>query len=108
MSFVRILLLLAFVVVLGCKSESQTNSSAKPPSVQTIKSVLEQVANGGQPSSSYLAGMRMGIQDLKKADAAKAEDLDKDAQELIKLVSSNSKEAPAKAKEMLQKLDSIK
>lgn len=108
MNFVRnafALLVLSALCACGCGRSQPSASSGGQPDLNTVRNVLEQLAKGGEPSGTQLMGMRMGLEGLKKTDPAKAQALDKDAEEIMRLAQKNPQAVQAKAQEMLKKLD---
>ncbi len=95
----RLLLVAGMLVALGCgREETQT---VAPPQSQ-IKPTLESVAQTGTIDSGLIT-VREELEAMKTTDAAKAETLLKDLDELEKM-SGNPAGAKAKAQEMLGKL----
>jgi hypothetical protein len=95
---------LALLVLFGCGRVESGGTGKTPPPMDTLKASLQEVVAGKAASSAIMGA----IQELKKTDPAKAEALQKDAGELMALSHTNPKEAPAKAKQMLEKLESTK
>jgi len=104
MSLVRMLPALALLVLLGCGRGESGGTVKAPPPADTLKAALQDVV-AGKPASSAIMG---AIQELKKTDPAKGAALEKDAGDLMALSHTNPKEAPAKAKQMLEKLEPTK
>jgi hypothetical protein len=106
MLYLRTLFVFLTVAVIGCGPGAPAPKGAVP-SGNTVKNVLEQLAKGSDASSTTLMGMRMGMDELKKTDPAKAQAIDQDVAEILKLAQSkaNAKAVQAKAQAALQKLE---
>ena len=100
MRFACVLTLLFVVCLVGC-GPSETTKKVTPPDAQTnIKSALQNVVDTGQIDSGLML-VEEGLVEMKATDAAKAEELQKDLEELQGLSGDAAK---TKAKEMLGKL----
>lgn len=106
MLFLRILFVLLTATVIGCGQRTAATTDAKPTG-STVKSVLEQLANGNDASGTTLMGMRMGMDELKKSDPSKAQAIEPDVAEILKLsqTQGNAKAIQAKAQAALQKME---
>lgn len=100
MRFIAFLLVLGMVAVLGCQA-SETTTTVEEPGQEQIKPALEAVAQSGVIDSSLMV-VREEAEAMKATDAAKAEELLKDLDELEAL--SDPEQIKAKAKEMAGKL----
>lgn len=92
--------LIAGVVGCGSVSDSPTAVTA-PPSTESIKAALTDVAQTGQLGSGGMT-LEQEIENLRASDAAKADALKKDYDQLKGM--TNPAQAKAKAQEMLGKL----
>jgi hypothetical protein len=93
----------AFVVLVGCGPRAQVTGSAQETApAETVKTTLEQLAKTGQVGSEA-AIMMQALEEMKATDAAKAEALLKDADQLMSLPGPAA--VKAKAKEMLATLE---
>ena len=65
------------------------------------------LAKGNDASGTTLMGMRMGMDELKKSDPAKAQAIEPDVAEILKLsqAQGNAKAIQAKAQAALQKME---
>ncbi len=100
MRFVCVLMLLVAVCLVGC-GPAETTQKVGPPDAQAeIKMALQSVADSGEIDSGL---MMVGeqLESLKATDAAKAEELQKDLDELQGLSGDAAKK---KAAEMIGKL----
>ncbi len=102
MSFVRVLALLSVLAIVGCGSGENATPVEPPTADSQIKSSLEYVAESGQVDSGIML-VREQLEELKETDAAKADALLKDLDEL-ETMAGNPDGAKAKASEMLKKL----
>ncbi len=94
---------LAFVVLVGCGPRPQATGSAEETlPAQTVRTTLEQLAETGQIGSEVWI-MMAALEEMKATDAAKAEALLKDADQLMSAPGPDA--VKAKAKEMLAKLE---
>jgi len=107
MSAIRFLLVLTLVLaplaILGCDSATTSTPSTpveEPGATSQITSGLQGVAETGEIDSGVMM-VREQLEELKQTDAAKAEELLKDLDELESL---SGEAAKTKAKEMLEKL----
>ena len=85
---------------LGCSSDDTESVTPAPP--PGLKKILEDVASSGQPIGSQGMEIQNHIDQMRQTDAAKADELSKDLQQLSSL--SNPPKIKAKASEMLKKL----
>lgn len=99
MRFARLLLVLVFVALIGCKTEKSIPVQQAAPTDQ-VKSALQNVANTGEIDSGIMT-VREQLEAMKATDATKAEALLKDLAELEKLSGDPAKK---KAEEMIGKL----
>lgn len=95
----RILVVLGLLVMLGCGS-GETVQSVTPPTNQA-KPVLESVSQTGVVDSGLVV-VREELEKMKATDAAKAEGLLKDLDQLERM--TDVARIKAKAKEMAAKL----
>ena len=100
MWFVRLFVLLVVATVLGCSGEDTTSVEVAAPNTQ-IQSALESAAETGQIDSGIML-VREQLELMQETDAAKADALLKDLDELESMTSTGK--VKAKAKEMLSKL----
>jgi len=92
-------------LALGCTSEASKTQPVQPPQispVDAIRSALQSVAQSGQLGSEGLS-IQENIQKLRATDAAKADALAADYQEL-EAAGADAAKVKAKAQEMLGKL----
>ncbi len=100
MRFARVLMLLVAVCLIGC-GPSETTQKVTPPDAQTeVKSALQSVADTGEIDSGLIV-VGEQFESMKATDAAKAEELLKDLEELQGLSGDAAKK---KATEVLGKL----
>ncbi len=102
MDFARFLLVLLVVCLAGCGSGETTMSVEEAPAEDQIRSALQSVADTGMVDSGLMV-VREKLEEMKETDAAKAEALLKDLDQLESL-RRNPAQARAKAQEMIQKL----
>ncbi len=100
MWFLRCLLLLSVVAVIGCAESGPTPTQNAMPASDQAKSALQSVADTGQVDSGLVI-VRDQLESMKATDSAKAEELLKDLDELEKLSGDAAKK---KATEMIGKL----
>ncbi len=100
MWFIRSLLVLGALAVIGCGG-GETSTSVEPPGQEQIKPALETVAETGVIDSGLMT-VREEAEAMKETDAAKADELLKDLDELESL--SDPAEVKAKAQQMIDKL----
>lgn len=102
MSSWKCLVLLFSVALVGCgPSPELTGTVVEKPSIEVIRTTLEQLAETGQMGSDI--GLISGeLEKMRATDAAKADELSKDLEALMS--SSGPNATKAKAKEMLGKL----
>ena len=99
MDFLRIVMLLAVLLALGCTSESESvTPPSTPPAAQNAQAMLEEIATSGEMGS----GMMELRESLEGFEAGKALIPDLDALEGM----TNPEQIKAKAKEMADKLAS--
>lgn len=102
MNFLRIVVLLSIVALFGCQSESVSVEQPEAlPAAENAKVLLEGVAETGQLGSGAMS-LRESLEELKQADAAKADPLLADLDELESLTDPAA--IKAKAREMADKL----
>jgi len=101
MWFVRFLTLLGVVAILGCGGGETTIPVEEPAADTQVKSALESTAETGEIDSGIML-VRDQLERMKTTDAAKAEGLLKDLDELQSMTSPG--QVKTKAKEMLSKL----
>ena len=102
MSFFKFLVLLAAVAMVGCsggRGGVSVEPSAAAPS--EAKTLLEEMAESGEVGSAVMV-IRESLEQLKQTDAAKADGLLSDLDELESM--SDLEAVKAKAKEMADKL----
>ncbi len=99
MWFIRLLFVLTFVTMIGCGGEQSTPVQEAAPTDQ-VKSALQNVAESGMIDSGIMTA-REQLEGMKATDAAKAEGLLKDLDELEGLSAGAAKK---KATEMIGKL----
>lgn len=104
MTRLSVLILCAVVLILGCGQDSG-REPANEPSLQNVRLGLQQIANGARPEGSLMMGIEMGIANLKKTDAPRAETLQK---EIAELKTAPANQASAKAKQILDQLEPAK
>lgn len=104
MTVVIAVLVLAFAQITGCSSATPSKSVQPPSAQEEIRGALQHVAQTGEVDSSLMV-VREKLEELKKTDAAKAESLLQDLNQLEKMV-GQPQQAKAKAQEMLNKLGS--
>lgn len=93
---------LGFALLLGCGPKPQFEGGEQETNAEeTVKSVLEQIAQTGQMGSD-IGLMMQALEEMKATDSAKAEALLKDANDLMS--TSGADAVKAKAKKMLEKL----
>ena len=101
MNFARIMTLLVALTLIGCGGPTETTKKVTPPSAQEqIKMALQNVVDSGEIDSGLMT-VRDKLAEMKATDAAKAEELLKDLDELEK---TSGEAAKTKATEMLGKL----
>lgn len=102
MSFSKFLVLLAAIVMVGCPA-GQTEVGVQAPEAGTseAKTLLEEIAETGEVSSAVMT-IREGLEALQATDAAKADGLLTELDELEAM--SDAEAIKAKAKEMADKL----
>ena len=92
---------IVFLTTVGCGREK--TQRVKPPAPKDeVRSALEYVVQTGQVDSGLIT-VREKLESMKATDAAKAESLLKDLDQLEKL-GQQPEQAKTKAREMLQKL----
>ncbi len=96
----RILFALVFVTLIGCNSADTSTPVQQSAPTDQVKSALQNVADTGVIDSGIVT-VREQLDTLKATDAAKAETLLKDLDELEKLSGDAAKK---KAEEMIGKL----
>jgi len=101
MWFARVMFLVVFVALIGCSGEKTTPVQQAAPTDQ-VKSALQNVADTGTIDSG-LVTVRDQLEAMKATDAAKADALLKDLDELEGLSGDAAKK---KATEMIGKLSS--
>ena len=104
MSFAKYLALMVLgaAVLVGCGAKPQFEGGADETSPEeTVKTTLEQMVQTGQAGSN-IGEMMQALEKMKETDAAKAEALLEDANQLMS--SPSSAAIKTKAKEMLDKL----
>jgi len=102
MSFLKFLALLAAVAMVGCsggRGGVSVEPSAAAPS--QAKTLLEKMAESGEVGSAVMV-VREGLEKLRETDAAKADALLSDLDELESM--SGAAAIKAKAKEMADQL----
>ena len=103
MSWMKVLLLLGFVAMLGC-SDAEKLTDAEPPVKERLKSALEGIAESGQ-GGSEIGALMNDLEELRKTDPDIATQLVDDA---TAMMSVGPDQIKAKAQEMLQKLEKAK
>jgi hypothetical protein len=98
---ILIALLLSSIVGCGAVTDDQPKTVTPPSSTEAIKAVLNDLAQTGQMSSGVMT-LETEIEKLRPTDAAKADKLKQDYEQLKTL--NNPAQIQAKAKEMLTKL----
>lgn len=93
---------LALVTVIGCGPGDTSVEVQAPPAVEEIRLVLNEVVTSGNPLGSNGYTLEYNIEQLREADPAKADKLQKAYEELRGLNKAN--ELKAKAKEMMEML----
>ena len=102
MTFLRIVVLLSLVALLGCQPESvSVDQPDALPAAENAKAMLEGVAETGELGSGAME-LRESLEEIKQTDAAKADPLLADLDALESLADPAA--IKAKAKEMLDKL----
>lgn len=101
MWFIRLMLLVALVAVIGCNSGPAPEKVQAPPQIDQIKTALQGMAESGQAGSGVMQ-LETLVSELKAQDADKAAALQPGVDELKTL--KDPKAVKAKAKEMLEKL----
>lgn len=100
MMYYRWAVLACVLAVLGCGG---TTTKVTPPSpAEQAKVELEQIAKTGMVDSAVFL-LRESLEELKKTDASKAEELLKALDELEKL--QDKKKVQENAREMISRLD---
>lgn len=100
MNLVRVLMLLFVVCLVGCGPSETTTRVEETPAQDQIEMGLKAVADTGMIDSGVEL-VREKLEEMKQTDAAKAEELLKDLDELQKLSGDAAKK---KATEMIGKL----
>jgi hypothetical protein len=109
MYWIRVLTLIGIASVLGCGSgalKGEKVEAPKIPAKEAVKNALKPIAESGQGSSA-VGAIKNELKKLKESDPALAEELSKDADELMSTRLS-PEEVKAKANAMIQKLDGAK
>ena len=97
MVYLRILILLAVAVVVGCQGDESVNVRAtQTPAPQSAKTILEETAESGELGSAAM-GLRESLEGFEEGKALLP---DLDALEAM----TNPAQIKAKAKEMADKL----
>ena len=97
-----LLLLASCVLTIGCGPKAQLKGDAKnETALETVKTVLTELSESGAMGSG-VGKLMAALEEYKAVDAAKAEELRKDAQSMMSASSPDA--VKAKAKEMLGKL----
>lgn len=89
-----------FVLLLGCGPGSDTSAPVETSPADMVKQSLQSVVEGGDLGSGEET-VRSSIEKLKATDAAKADELSADLDELVTLQGDAAKK---KAQEMIDKL----
>lgn len=100
MKFARIIMLLVALTLVGCGPAERTKKVQPPSAQEEITMCLQHVADTGEIDSGLMV-VRDKLAEMKATDAAKAEELLKDLDELEK---TSGDAAKKKASEMLGKL----
>lgn len=100
MAFARAIMLLLVACLVGCGPSETTQKVEQPAAQDQIKTTLQNVADTGEVDSGLMV-VRDGLEEMKATDAAKAEELLKDLDELEQ---SSGEDAKTKAQAMLGKL----
>ncbi len=102
--FVCLLFVLSPIVLVGCNSGADNNVVIQNPDYDPIKELrsgLESIEKSGRIGSGF-GSLKGAIIDLRKKDAAKADVLEKELNDLAAL--SEAGKVKAKAKEIIGKL----
>lgn len=104
MNFLRIVLLLSIAAVIGCQGESVSVDQPEAlPAAENAKVMLEEIAQTGEVGSGAML-LRESLEELKQSDAATADPLLADLDELEALTDPAA--IKTKARQMADKLGS--
>ena len=101
MWFIRLMLLVALVAVIGCSNAPAPEKVQAPPQIDMIKTALQGMADSGEAGSGVMQ-LETLVSELRAKDADKAAALEPGVEELKKLTDPAA--IKAKAKEMLEKI----